>query len=109
MGDGRSKPGARSWEIAAEFLIFNFYFETHSRPTLARCYPRSFTFYVAIPIRSILISDSSFRVESAIDSFIRYLAVERGLSDNYQLSTQRSLNDFATWCAEKNRGPRSAA
>jgi len=51
---------------------------------------------VAIPIRSILISDSSFRVESAIDSFIRYLAVERGLSDNYQLSTQRSLNDFAS-------------
>src|SRR5882762_8722782 len=25
-------------------------------------------------------------VESAIESFIRYLAVERGLSDNYQLS-----------------------
>jgi integrase/recombinase XerD len=39
------------------------------------------------------------RVESAIESFIRYLAVERGLSDNYQLSTQRSLTDFARWCA----------
>src|SRR2546430_4731505 len=39
------------------------------------------------------------RVESAIESFIRYLAVERGLSDNYQLSTQRSLTDFAKWCA----------
>src|SRR5437016_855454 len=38
-------------------------------------------------------------VESAIESFIRYLAVERGLSDNYQLSTQRSLTDFARWCA----------
>jgi len=38
-------------------------------------------------------------VESAIDSFIRYLAIERGLSDNYQLSTQRSLTDFARWCA----------
>ena len=38
-------------------------------------------------------------MESAIDSFIRYLAVERGLSDNYQLSTQRSLTDFARWCA----------
>jgi integrase/recombinase XerD len=36
-------------------------------------------------------------VEHAIDSFIRYLAVERGLSDNYQLSTQRSLNEFAQW------------
>jgi integrase/recombinase XerD len=36
-------------------------------------------------------------MEQAIDSFIRYLAVERGLSDNYQLSTQRSLNEFAQW------------
>ena len=49
------------------------------------------------------------RVEDAIESFIRYLAVERGLSDNYQLSTQRSLNGFASWFAEKNRGPRSAS
>src|SRR4029453_16897447 len=38
-------------------------------------------------------------VEQSIESFIRYLAVERGLSDNYQLSTQRSLTDFARWCA----------
>ena len=37
-------------------------------------------------------------MEQSIDSFIRYLAVERGLSDNYQLSTQRSLVDFAGWC-----------
>jgi len=28
--------------------------ETRSAPGLARCYPRSFTFYVANPIRSIL-------------------------------------------------------
>lgn len=40
-------------------------------------------------------------MEQSIESFIRYLAVERGLSDNYQLSTQRSLNDFATWCGHK--------
>jgi integrase/recombinase XerD len=40
-------------------------------------------------------------VERAIESFIRYLAVERGLSDNYQLSTQRSLADFTAWCARK--------
>jgi integrase/recombinase XerD len=45
-------------------------------------------------------------VEDAIESFIRYLAVERGLSDNYQLSTQRSLMDFAKWMA-KSRGQRS--
>jgi integrase/recombinase XerD len=39
-------------------------------------------------------------VEAEIESFIRYLAVERGLSDNYQLSTRRSLTEFATWCAK---------
>ena len=43
------------------------------------------------------------RVERAIESFIRYLAVERGLSDNYQLSTQRSLSDFASWCARARK------
>src|SRR5207237_415247 len=32
-------------------------------------------------------------------SFIRFLATERGLSDNYQLSTRRSLTQFAEWCA----------
>src|SRR5204862_6232457 len=38
-------------------------------------------------------------VEQEIDSFIRFLATERGLSDNYQLSTRRSLTEFAEWCA----------
>ncbi|PTX92932.1 site-specific tyrosine recombinase XerD [Spartobacteria bacterium LR76] len=33
----------------------------------------------------------------AIDTFILYLATERGLSDNYQLSTRRSLESFAGW------------
>jgi integrase/recombinase XerD len=42
-------------------------------------------------------------VERAIDQFIRYLAVERGLSDNYQLSTERSLREFAEWCRAKHR------
>lgn len=42
-------------------------------------------------------------MEDAIESFIRYLAVERGLSPNYQLSTQRSLSEFARWCARKYR------
>src|SRR3954449_11282324 len=41
----------------------------------------------------------SARVEQEIDQFIRFLATERGLSDNYQLSTRRSLSDFATWCS----------
>ena len=38
-------------------------------------------------------------MDEAIESFIRFLAVERGLSPNYQLSTQRSLTDFARWCS----------
>jgi integrase/recombinase XerD len=42
-------------------------------------------------------------MEQAIESFIRFLAVERGLSENYQLSTQRSLTEFANWCARQKQ------
>src|ERR1700757_2376959 len=42
-------------------------------------------------------------MEESIDSFIRFLAIERGLSENYQLSTQKSLSDFARWCAASKR------
>jgi integrase/recombinase XerD len=42
---------------------------------------------------------SLISMEQQIDDFIRFLAVERGLSDNYQLSTRRSLTEFAAWCA----------
>jgi integrase/recombinase XerD len=42
-------------------------------------------------------------VDQAIESFIRFLAVERGLSENYQLSTQRSLTEFAAWCSSKKK------
>ena len=42
-------------------------------------------------------------VEQEIDSFIRFLAVERGLSENYQLSTRRSLTEFAAWCAARKK------
>jgi integrase/recombinase XerD len=42
-------------------------------------------------------------VEQSIDSFIRFLAVERGLSENYQLSTQRSLTEFAHWCVRAHK------
>jgi len=38
-------------------------------------------------------------MEKEIDSFIRFLATERGLSANYQFSTRRSLTEFADWCA----------
>src|SRR5213075_2618947 len=48
-------------------------------------------------------------MEDAIESLIRFLAVERGLSENYQLSTQRSLSDFARWCVARKKieDPRS--
>ena len=36
-------------------------------------------------------------MEEAIENFILYLATERGLSENYQLSTRRSLEEFALW------------
>jgi integrase/recombinase XerD len=47
-------------------------------------------------------------MEEEIDLFIRFLATERGLSDNYQLSTRRSLSEFAAWCssARKITSPR---
>lgn len=38
-------------------------------------------------------------MEQEIELFIRFLATERGLSDNYQLSTRRSLAEFASWCS----------
>jgi integrase/recombinase XerD len=41
-------------------------------------------------------------VEEEIDAFIRYLAVERGLSENYQLSTRRSLAEFAEWSLHRH-------
>ena len=42
-------------------------------------------------------------MEQEIDSFIRFLATERGLSENYQLSTRRSLTEFAEWCSSAKK------
>jgi integrase/recombinase XerD len=42
-------------------------------------------------------------VNAEIDQFLLYLATERGLSDNYQLSTRASLELFAKWAAEEKR------
>jgi integrase/recombinase XerD len=39
--------------------------------------------------------------DEAIDLFILYLATERGLSENYQLSTRRSLEKFAEWATNR--------
>jgi integrase/recombinase XerD len=36
-------------------------------------------------------------MQSAIEEFILFLATERGLSENYQLSTRHSLEEFAAW------------
>lgn len=41
-------------------------------------------------------------MEDEIDAFMRYLAVERGLSENYQLSTHRSLAEFAEWSRRRH-------
>ena len=42
-------------------------------------------------------------MNAEIDQFILHLATERGLSDNYQLSTRASLELFAKWAADKKR------
>ncbi len=42
-------------------------------------------------------------MESFVEEFIIFLAVERGLSTNYQLSTRRSLETFAQWLASTAR------
>lgn len=39
------------------------------------------------------------------DDFLLYLAAERGLSMNYRLSVQRTLERFADWCAEHDHRP----
>src|SRR5436309_1726515 len=48
-------------------------------------------------------------MDEAIDGFILYLATERGLSENYQLSTRRSLEEFAEWLsrAKQTTEPRN--
>ncbi len=42
-------------------------------------------------------------MEEAIEQFILHLATERGLSANYQLSTRRSLEEFAAWFARERQ------
>ena len=41
-------------------------------------------------------------MREAIDDFILHLATERGLSDNYQLSTRLSLEGFARWLERRH-------
>ncbi len=42
-------------------------------------------------------------MEAASDSFIRYLATERGLSRAYQLSVRQTLDALARWLAASNK------
>ena len=42
---------------------------------------------------------------SLVNSFLLYLAAERGLSVNYRLSVQRTLERFSDWCAEHHHQP----
>ncbi len=53
------------------------------------------------PLSALRFPLSTPLVDREIDAFIQYLAVERGLSENYQLSTRRSLEEFANWAAER--------
>ncbi len=48
-------------------------------------------------------------MRAEIDSFILYLATERGLSDSYQLSTRLSLEAFATWLERRKIGEAEVA
>ncbi len=42
-------------------------------------------------------------MRAAIEDFILYLATERGLSDNYQISTRLSLEGFTAWLERRKR------
>ena len=42
-------------------------------------------------------------MEASSDSFIRYLATERGLSEAYQLSVRRTLDALAGWLKKRNK------
>ena len=41
--------------------------------------------------------------QNHIDSFILYLATERGLSDNYQLATRGHLEKLISWLEQKKK------
>lgn len=45
-------------------------------------------------------------METAIDAFIRFLAVERGLSEAYQLSVRQTLDALGDWMKQRGTGLR---
>ncbi|MEP7015980.1 MAG: DUF885 domain-containing protein [Verrucomicrobiota bacterium] len=76
----------------------SFLIETHSLPALARCYPRSFTFYVAHPIRSIPI----FLVALAFSAFAQMapladrVAKQNALFDEFYETGLKNAPERAT-------------
>ncbi len=44
-------------------------------------------------------------IERLIDSFILYLATERGLSASYQLSVRQTLEKLSLWMEQKKLSP----
>jgi site-specific recombinase XerD len=48
-----------------------------------------------------LFKGPSLSFSYAIDDFLTFVAIEKGLSDNYQLSNRRSLQELAAWCQER--------
>ena len=48
--------------------------------------------------RGILFKGPSLSFSDAIDDFLVFVAVEKGLSNNYVLSNRRSLQELAAWC-----------
>ena len=55
-------------------------------------------------VPSLRVSATMCLLAPQIDSFILYLATERGLSDSYQLSVRRSLETLADWAQERKFG-----
>jgi integrase/recombinase XerD len=49
------------------------------------------------------VANDTQSMEPFIDSFIRYLATERGLSEAYQLSVRQSLDALAAWLKKSDR------
>jgi site-specific recombinase XerD len=48
--------------------------------------------------RGALFRGPSLEWGGAIDDYLGFVAIEKGLSDNYQLSNRRSLQELAAWC-----------
>jgi hypothetical protein len=80
----------------SDFALHNSYFsiETRSLPAFTRCYPCSFAFYVAVPIRSILTSFMSFDTQTKLAVY-RHFA-ETGQRPSLQVVAERVRTDVSS-------------